>query len=460
MGPLTIGIIFAAALTVALIWGVRWAYVAVFLPTLILLNQIPPFNLQHAPVLAQYAPMYAILIALPFRGESLRFRPCLTDGVILLLVLSTALTGWTTEYMETGVNGFRNDLLRLAMPYFLARIVFRDWRMRRAALKWVVALLALISVCALIETHGQPYFFLHLLQRMGYRNSIHLMAYGRFGLVRVSGPVEHPIFFGNMNIVILGLVAVLARTSGVSLSKPYVAVALFAAFGCVVVSFSYTPWMGLVAGAVGLAVLMRVPLARRLVLPLTLAAITAGFGYTYHMAKSPLGEKPDAEFLGSLYTRKLIIQQSWRLAETAGPFGYGLRADFSDQDDFDLASVDNSYMQFTMTRGWVYTALWLGIGITFAARVGKAFRVASDPAQVFPLAVCTSTVLGLMVSMYTVWAGALYTVVWIIMVGLGNTLIDAVYEAAEARGRLPSAGVGSLRPPTVRFAPRGGLAVR
>ena len=59
-----------------------------------------------------------------------------------------------------------------------------------------------------------------------------------------------------------------------------------------------------------------------------------------------------------------------------------------------------------MTRGWVYTALWLSLGVVFSWRVGRAFGRVTNRDQVFPLAVCTATVLALMVSMYTVWAGA------------------------------------------------------
>ena len=46
--------------------------------------------------------------------------------------------------------------------------------------------------------------------------------------------------------------------------------------------------------------------------------------------------------------------------------------------------------------------------------------------RIFPLAVGTAVGLGLMVSMYTVWAGAHYTVIWMVLLGLSNTLVDLV----------------------------------
>jgi hypothetical protein len=277
-----------------------------------------------------------------------------------------------------------------------------------------------------------------VLQSLGMNNKIQPMAYDRYGFFRVSGPVEHPIYFGNMCVVILGMIVVLAKTSGLSLKNGWVATAIFAAIGCVITSISFTPYVGMIAGTGVFLALTFVPVVRKLILPMTLLMIAAIGGWTYHVATEPLGEKPDSEAGGSYWTRKEIVHESWQKAKIAGPFGLGIRADFTDEDDnsFDLKSVDNSYMQFTLTHGYVYTALWISIAIFFSWRMTTAFAAVTHPSQVFPLAVCTATVLGLMVSMYTVWAGALYTVVWVIMLGLANTLIDSVrYGVPAARPR-------------------------
>jgi len=68
----------------------------------------------------------------------------------------------------------------------------------------------------------------------------------------------------------------------------------------------------------------------------------------------------------------------------------------------------------------------------------------------------------LMVSMYTVWAGALYTVIWVIMLGLGNTLIDSVKESANARQPVLAGGMRRQAMPAMggyspAYAPRSGL---
>ena len=462
ISTLVIGMLFAIALVVTLLWGVGWAFVGVYLPALIMLNQLPEIPIPHAPLAAQWAPLYATLIGMWFRPEPMRFKICSIDIIMVLLLISAAITSWTTEVFETGINTLRTDFLTLTAPYLLARICFQDWKIRRGALQVLIGLLAIISVCALIEFRMVPYFYLHLLQNAGMGNKVEVMAYERYGFFRVSGPVEHPIYFGNMCVVILGLVAVLARTSGLSLKNAWVATALFAAFGCIITSISFTPYIGTIAGTLGLLVLVAVPFAQRILLPLTLVVIVTLGWVTYHVATQPLGEKPDSEAGGSLYTREKIIYESWKKASIAGPFGFGKNPAFDDDPDFDLQSVDNSYMQFTLTHGWVYTTLWISIAVFFAWRMTFAFLAVKHPSQVFPLAVCTATVLGLMVSMYTVWAGALYTVIWVIMLGLGNTLIDSVKESANARQPVLAGGMRRQAMPAMggyspAYAPRSGL---
>jgi hypothetical protein len=453
MNAYTILAIFVIALLAAVIRGISWTFVFIYLPALILFNQVKQLPIPHAPLNAQWGPIYAIILALPFNKEPLRFRFNLLDAIIVLLLISSTITGWTTEYFETGINNLRQETLNWIGPYFIARVVFQKWETRRMALNCLIGLLAVLSVLALIEFRLWPYFYLHLLQNFGMGNFIHPMAYYRFGFIRVSGPVEHPIYFGNMCVVLLGMVAVLARTSGLSLKKPLVALALFAAFGCVFTSISFTPYMGILAGTACFLTLIMAPWTRKLVFPLVVLGGMVLFTFTYQAAHVKLGEKPEGELEGSYWTRKLIITQSWKIAEKSGPFGFGLEAKFDDED-FDLSSVDNSYMLFAMTRGWVFVLLWCLIAPVFALRMGMAFRHITHPSQVFPLAVATATILGLMVSMYTVWAGGLYTVIWLIMLGLTNTLIDqVVYPEWQPPARLGGRGVAVAQRPQMNRMP-------
>ena len=455
MSVLLIAVIFVLAFVVTVQFGWPVTYVTVFLPTLILLNQLPEIPIPHLPISVQNGPLYAILLGMPFRGEKFRLKLCSIDIVFILLLISATITAWKTEYFETGVNTFRTDLLTLTLPYFLARVVFADLEMRRLALTVLISVMALVAFCALIEVRMVPYFYQHILQSLELGNKLNGFSYSRYGFFRVSGPVEHPIYFGNMCLGIMGMIAVLVKSTGASLRNGWVATALFACFGCIVVSISFTPYMGCIAGTLALITMIAVPFTRKLIFPGTLLLAVALFSYTYHEAHTPLGDKPEGELPGSIYTRHMIIIESWKKAEAAGPFGLGIRPIFADDEDFDLKSIDNSYMQFSVTHGYIYTSLWSSIGLLFAWRVGSAFRKIRHPSQVFPLAAATATILGLMVSMYTVWAGALYTVIWVILLGLGNTLIDQVLAAAKQ----PRTAVVPNGPPAYSPPRAGGPAV-
>jgi O-Antigen ligase len=426
MNQAVIALIFVLSFGITLLGGAGLAFAVVYLPAAILFSQLPEVAIPHAPVAAHFAPLYGIILGLPFRSEPIKFKWCILDTIMILLLISVTITAWSTELFETGVNAFRTDLLTWFGPYFVARMVFRSIATRRAALNMLIILIAIISVAALIEFRLQPYWYLHMLKDIGMRNRIPPMAYERYGFFRVSGPLIHPIYFGNMCLILIGMIAILAKTTGKNLKNIWVALGMLGALGCLVTSISFTPYVGLFASTAFFVVLMTVPRARQLVLPLTLFVFGGIFFFTYHVAHEPLGAKPDGDLPGSLWTRKMIINESWKKAATAPLFGYGRILDFSNDADFDLDSVDNSYLQFAMTRGLIYTALWVSIGIFFSIRMTKAFNLATHPSQIFPLSVATAVVLGVMVSMYTVWAGAQYTVIWMVLLGLSNTLIDLV----------------------------------
>jgi hypothetical protein len=462
MSVVLIGVIFMIALLVGITRGPGWCFVLVYLPALMLFSQVQELTqIPHLPISAATAPLYAMLLSIPINGGSFKLRWNSLDTVCALLLVSGAITGWTTALFESGINIFRTDLLNWMLPYYAARIAFRDWDKRRAALYAVVPVMFFIWCMAAIEFRFIPYFYLHMMQSAGMANKVPVMSYNRYGFYRVAGTVEHPIYFGNMSVVLVGLIAVLATTAGYRLRKPVVLAAVAAAVCCLAMSISFTPIVGAFSALLFFVTLMYFPYARKLLFP-GVAAIAAGlFIFTYTVAHEPLGLKPEGQLPGSLYTRKLIISQSWKIAVNAGPFGNGLLADYSDVEGFELASVDNSYMQFTMNRGWVYTALWSSICLAVALQMTKAFLSVRHKSQVFPLAVSAAVSLGLMLSMFTVWAGATYTIFWFVLLGLANTLADQVIEAAKA---VPAAAPGAaapgirLRAPVVPYRPAAQFA--
>ena len=84
MSQLTIIVIFVAALLVTLIRGAGWAFVLVYLPAMILFNQVKEIPLAHAPVFkrpcvrARFTPFSSALpnsAANPLRSSGVRSIP-------------------------------------------------------------------------------------------------------------------------------------------------------------------------------------------------------------------------------------------------------------------------------------------------------------------------------------------------------------------------------------------------
>ena len=73
--------------------------------------------------------------------------------------------------------------------------------------------------------------------------------------------------------------------------------------------------MGCIAGTLALMTMIGVPFTRKLVFPGTILIAVALFSYTYHEAHTVLGDKPEGELPGSVYTRHMIIIESWKKAE-------------------------------------------------------------------------------------------------------------------------------------------------
>ena len=138
----------------------------------------------------------------------------------------------------------------------------------------------------------------------------------------------------------------------------------------------------------------------------------------------------------SYQIRALIMQNAWETAASAGWFGY---ADTLKRSQINFSSVDNSYLLFVLRRGFGYLVLFLLIPVVLTLRAGKAFGRALLPQQRFPLAVAIAVVLGTMASMYTVWFGFVYAVLWMMTLALANSMMDVLIYGPPRQAQQPQA---------------------
>src|SRR4051794_37778064 len=128
MGKPIVLILCAVALAMTLYRGAVWAFVTVYLPTLLLLAVTRQIALPSIPDMdARSGVIYGIMGGLVLKGgEALPFRFGFADLLVLLLALSSIITGVLTEKWWTGVNVLGDQFLNFIAPYFLARAMFHS----------------------------------------------------------------------------------------------------------------------------------------------------------------------------------------------------------------------------------------------------------------------------------------------------------------------------------------------
>src|SRR5947199_8077800 len=135
MGRPLVVILFAAAIYLTLYRGAVVAFVTLYLPCLLLLNTTQKINLPGLPDMnATFGIVYGICGGLVLKGgEPFPFKWGFMDTLMLLLTLSTIITGMINEYVYTGISIMVEQVLAYLAPYFLALIMFHvAFYLRRA----------------------------------------------------------------------------------------------------------------------------------------------------------------------------------------------------------------------------------------------------------------------------------------------------------------------------------------
>src|SRR4051812_27341073 len=249
MGRPLVAILFAVAIYLTLYRSAVVAFVTLYLPCLLLLNTTQKINLPGLPDMnATYGIIYGILGGLVLKGgEVFPFKWGFMDTLMLLLTLSTIITGMVTEYVYTGVSILGEQVLEFLAPYFLARIMFHDAAMRRRALWVCVTCAFIIAFFALIELRLFPYWLSRTLKNFGLFRGATTQVLWRFGFMRAQTTFDHPIDMGNGCALLAAMIAILALTTSVGLRNIYIRLAIAAAVCSSLASLSFTSWVGLFA---------------------------------------------------------------------------------------------------------------------------------------------------------------------------------------------------------------------
>jgi hypothetical protein len=433
MSYLVNSLILLAALGVTLQYGAAFAFVWIYLPVLLLMSHVAAIPVPGLPdITSPFGALYGIGAGMFLRGQWLpNIRWNLVDAVVLSIAACKVISSGTTEQLWTAVSSSGEQVLDWVFPYVLARMMFQSEKLRADALKVIIACMLVIAFFALIEARLWPYLYSRNLQAMGLFDDPSVEVLRRYGLFRAEVSFRHPIDLGNVSVLILGMIVMLAVVTPVGLNNIYVKAGIAASLISLVAAISFTAYLG-IAAAAGVFLLLRYFRSARVMLRMgVILVIVGGCLATMWLLDRPLGDHPKdsaTALEGSLWIRTLIVQNSWKLASTAGLFGWGKVLKSS---DLNLESVDNAYILIVLWSGWVSLGFWVLLPVVLGKRVSRALRQASTPRQVMPLAVGVAAVLGTMVGMYTVWFGYVYANLFVIMIGFTTTLADMFLETAS-----------------------------
>lgn len=443
MNYLLIGSFFVAAMIQTIRKGPGSVFALVYLPVLLLVSTVRPLTIEPLPdITSPIAVSYGVLLGMLISGKIPFFKLHFIDLLAVLCSVTIVITGYVNGEFWTLVSATGNETLRWIVPYYMARLAFREPGTRRQmglSLCFVAMAMGLIGI---VEFRLYPLFFSRILESLNMTFVHNTMVLGRFGFFRAMVTAEHPIDLGNVGLLLAGLIPALCIAGGIRMKDWRVIGGLAGTAMIIIASMSFSSIAGAFV-AVGIYLVLRYLRGSELLLvPGTIAAIIAGFAFTSHLLNIDIEEiKPaDAEvaFDGSYYIRVLIVQNSWSsYGQNAGWLGYG--DDGIKKEVLKLDSVDNSYMLFLMRRGWVHLILRLFLAITLAFVGMRMLRNTWGQAQRAPAAALIAVLLGTMVAMYTVWFGFVYAVLWTCALAMLVTMRQVMAERLAAPLPIPYA---------------------
>lgn len=425
MNYVIITLVFLIAATVAFVRDLPFAFMTIYLPAQLLVSSVPAIPIAFwAHISAPHAAIYGCFVGTALAGRRFpSLRLCLLDGVIVAFYFVVVFSAGYVETFHAALNVADNQLMEWVMPYFVARMGFQSEAARSAALRAIFPCLLFLGFFGFIETRLQPYYLSRTLQNFDLFSGVNDMVYHRFGFMRAQLTFGHPIDLGNVALILVGMVPLLAMTTKWGLRNRRVQVAWAISFFLLVISISFTGYFGLLAMLAMFAFLKSIKIARYHLAGMAVLIIGAVFIYSTIVLSQTMPPRPAPGdiFASSLWIRKLIIHRGWDMARGSGLLGFGK---YIDTTELKLSSVDNAYLLMVLTRGWLTLGIFLLIPVTLGLRVSHAMRSAASQAEVNVLLLAAATVTGIMIAMYTVWFGFVYANLFLVLIGFCATLAE------------------------------------
>ncbi len=374
------------ALIVALRQGPARAFLAVYLPVLLILPDYYRWVLPGLP-----DPTFNQAAILPIAGVALfrcfgRWRWSLTD----LLVLGFATVIGLSEYSNAGYSEAQNLMFDMAasvvLPYFCAKLLVEPFGQRIAFARQIVWLLFLICLISVYEFKFGKTPFRILLDGFFPWQGTGWVTTFRYGLARIAGPYGHAILAGAILVVGYRLQRWLEWIGGWEPRFSWIerigkarliTLGLVAGIGMTLVR---GPWIGGIAGglltSIGLASNRRAAAGAMLATVLVIGVPVGIAAYSW-ASVGRANAKSDSQETAAY--RKELIDKYLDIAVRHAGLGWG-RNTWPRVEG--MPSIDNYYLLLALMHGLIAVGFLVSIFVWMMSRLYR--HGMSVPAHLLP----------------------------------------------------------------------------
>ncbi len=424
MNYITLTIILFGSMYVTARFGPARTFSTIALPVLLFLGITAPYKIAGIPQFDAISCLgYGVLIGIAISRKFPVLRVHFIDYLIVVLAIIPVISGWINGEFWTAVNSTADRTFWWIVPYMLGRLALSDPVERNRSLNVLCFATPIIGALALFEWRFFPNEVSRMMDRINLSAEYNEMVLKRWAFFRTIVTFKHPIDHGNVGVILLCMIPVLTYMSGRSLAEKRIKFALAGAMLSVMTSMSFTSiFAAMIMGGLFVAFYYQRWLVNAL--PLVVLSMVLGAFYLTNdlLGRTLIEEQRDlTNALGdSVWIRALIVQRAWELAQVAGWFGFERTIT---KDQLLLDSVDNSYMLFILRHGWTYFFGWMALIFSITMLGHRLITRTADatPYLRIPAILIPCCLIAILVGMYTVWFGFIYSLFWLILLGMGVT---------------------------------------
>lgn len=379
-----------------------------------------------------------------FPEEKLRIRWLWLDTLLLLLVASQVVSGFGADEIRPLTIP---EIMRRWLPaYVMGRLFFQSVDDLDRLLPIVSRLVLILSLYAIGEALLK---FNPVNEILGKHYAVLEAGEGyRWGIKRAQGPLNHPIFFGLMLVMLFPWAVEAGRRARHGAGPRWWLSLPALAFGSVFCTASRGPIIAALFTVYATLFFRRPKLRIVMVLALAIGAtgvyhgkdamiraLSKAAGESEVAARTLVIDGEEVEYTGTKH--RLLLYRVYRKAiREAGLFGYGGRmrnVPIEEHLTQRFSSIDNHYLRFLLQRGYMGIGCFVAVTLCALAYLAIAAWNPKRPQAGFAGAMFGS-LMAVALLLQTVWFAPDFAVVWLFCAGLAGSLHSLPRVAEQPSG--------------------------